>query len=296
MIACEVFRRSVDAVVDGEVDPTTQIEIEQHLSECGPCRVHLAFARAFKMRVKEAVLEGTAPPAPDLRDRIVKALDAEDRRRAAAQGGVPIGAAEGRGPLGLAGVKLVPVKARYAVPAAAAAVALAVLAAREGGNPDGLAIGEAAMDPTSAMNGASYLEDVVERHWREHPVEVSGPPTQIASWFRGKLEFPVRPIEFARPDVRLVGARISSVRDRDAAAFFYDVHGRRVTVMVFEGAPPLRRGVHQVRIEGRGVMYGTVRGYTVPVVEHDGLTYAIAGDLDGPSLLHLAATARVRDR
>lgn len=297
MIACEVFRRSIDAVVDGEVDPTTQIEVEQHLSECGPCRVHVSFARAFKSQVKEAVLEGTAPPGPDLHERIVKALDAEDRRRAASQGALPIGATPtARPPLGLSGVRLVPMKARYAVPAAAAAVALAVLAAHEGGNPDGLAIDEAGMDPTPAINGASYLEDVVERHWRDHPAEVSGPPTQVASWFRGKLEFPVRPIEFAGPDVRLVGARISSVRDREAAAFFYDVHGRRVTVMVFQGAAPMRRVVHQTRVEGRGILIGHARGYTIPVVEHDGLTYAIAGDLDRRALLRLAATARVHDR
>lgn len=294
MIGCEVFRRSVDAIVDGEVDPTTHIELEQHLSECGPCRVHLSFARAFKSQVREALLEGTAPAAPELHERVLRALDAEETRRAAAQGQLPIGAAETRPPLGLSGVRLLPVRARYAVPAAAAAVALAVLAAHEGGNPDGLAIGEAGMDPTHASNGVSYLEDVVDRHWREHPVEVSGPPTQVASWFRGKLEFPVRPIEFEQPDVRLVGARISSVRNREAAAFFYDVHGRRVTVMVFEGAGPVRHVIHQTRVEGRGIMYGRARGYTIPVVEHGGLTYAIAGDLDSRALLHLAATARVR--
>lgn len=296
MIACEVFRRHVDAVVDGEVDPTTQIEVEQHLSECGPCRVHLSFARSFKRHVKEALLEGTPAVPLDVADRIRRALDAEEARRAAAAGATPIGASPtARPPLGLSGVRLVPVKARYAVPAAAAAVALAVLAAREGGNP--VAVDVAGIDPTSgAINGASYLEDVVDRHWRDHPAEISGPPTQVASWFRGKLEFPVRPMEFARPDVHLVGARISSIRDHEAAAFYYDVHGRRVTVMVFEPQAPIRRVVHQTRVHGRGIYYGQARGYTIPVVEHGGLTYAIAGDLDSRSLLQLAASARVQDR
>lgn len=294
MITCEVFRRHVDAVVDGEVDPTTQIEFEQHLSECGPCRVHLSFARSFKRQLKEAMLD-TPPPPEALNERIKKALDAEDTRRAASRWDAPIGASStSTPPLGLAGVRLVPVKARYAVPAAAAAVALAVLAAREGGNP---VLEEASLEGGPLVaNGASYLEDVVERHWRDHPAEVSGPPTQVASWFRGKLEFPVRPIEFANPDARLVGARISSVRDREAAAFYYDVRGRRVTVLVFEPPPPMRRAVHQSRVSGRGIYYGQARGYTVPVVEHGGLTYAIAGDLDERALLQLAASARVQDR
>ncbi len=296
MIACEVFRRHIDAVVDGEVDPATQIEFEQHLSECGPCRVHLSFARSFKRHVKEAVIESTPPVPLDVADRLRRALDAEDARRRASVGAMPIGASPSvRPPLGLSGVRLVPVKARYAVPAAAAAVALAVLAVREGGNP--VEFDEAGMDPApAAINGASYLEDVVDRHWRDHPAEVSGPPTQVASWFRGKLEFPVRPMEFARPDVHLVGARTSSIRDREAAAFYYDVHGRRVTVLVFEHPAPIGRVVHQTRVQGRGIFYGQARGYTIPVVEHGGLTYAIAGDLDSRSLLQLAASARVQDR
>lgn len=296
MIACEVFRRHIDAVVDGEVDPATQIEFEQHLSECGPCRVHLSFARSFKRHVKESLIEGTPPVPLAVADRLRRALDAEDARRRASLGVTPIGAsATPRPPLGLSGVRLVPVKARYAVPAAAAAVALAVLAVREGGNP--VDVDQAGMDPSpAAINGMSYLEDVVDRHWRDHPAEVSGPPTQVASWFRGKLEFPVRPMDFGRPDVHLVGARISSIRDREAAAFYYDVHGRRVTVMVFERPAPIERVVHQTRVHGRGIYYGQARGYTIPVVEHGGLTYAIAGDLDSGALLQLAASAHVRDR
>ncbi len=137
---------------------------------------------------------------------------------------------------------------------------------------------------------------MVDRHWRDHPAEVSGPPTQVASWFRGKLEFPVRPMDFGRPDVHLIGARISSIRDREAAAFYYDVHGRRVTVLVFERPAPIGRVVHQAHVQGRGIIYGQARGYTIPLVEHRGLTYAIAGDLDSRSLLQLAASAHVQDR
>ncbi len=294
MIPCSILRRHADAVVDGEVDPATQIEFDQHLAECGPCRLHLAFSRSFKERVKEAMLDDAPLAPPDLAVRIRAALDAEDARRAAARGETAIGAAETRPPFGLAGVRLVPVKARYAVPAAAAAVALAVIAAREGGNPID---GEARLDASvSPLNGPNYLEEVVERHAREYPAEVSGPPTQVASWFRGKLEFPVRPMEFASPDAQLVGARISNVRDREAAAFYYNVRGRRVTVMVFHPPAPIPGVVRQTQVSGRGIYYGHARGYTVPVVEHEGLTYAIAGDLDSRALLRLAAGARVRDR
>lgn len=295
MISCEVFHRHVDAVVDGEVDPNTQIEFERHLSQCGPCRVHVSFARSFKRQLREAALADAPAPDVELSDRIRKALDVEDARRAASL--VPVGAtATPRPPLGLTGVRVVPVKARYAVPAAAAAVALAVLAAHEGGNPD-VDIDAAGIDPTaSALNGVPYLEDVIERHAREHPAEVSGPPGQVAGWFQGKLAFRVQPIEFSRSDVRLIGARLSSVHDRDAAAFYYDVHGRRVTVVVFERPPPIQRVVEPRRIAGRGIYIGHARGRTIPVVEYEGLAYAIAGDLDSRALLQLAASAHIGGR
>ena len=295
MITCEIFRRHVDAVVDGEVDPDTQIEFEQHLASCGPCRVHLSFVQGFKGRVKEACADAPAAP-PDLAARLRKALDAEDARKAAALPDAPVGArADAPAPLGLQGFRVMPIKARYAVPAAAAAVALAVFAAREGGNPDAALEGLHAEAGVATPPSMGIFEDVVQRHSSEHPAEVSGPPTQVAGWFRDKLHFQVQPMEFTGPDVRLVGARISNVRDREAAAFYYTVRGRRVTVMVFEPPAPVDRIARRVDVSGR-VYVGRARGYTVPVVQHRGLTYAIAGDLDERSLLQLAASARVRDR
>lgn len=295
MMTCDVVRRHADAVIDGEVDPDTQIEFEQHLATCGPCRVHLAFARSFKAQVKEAC-QGPAAPA-GLADRIRQSLDAEDARRAAAQPDAPIGAtAREGGPLGLAGVRMLPLRAKVAVPAAAAAVALAFLAVREGGNPVGELLGtdpDLQVEAASAAPGANIFDEVVRRHSSDHPPEVTGPPTQVAGWFQDKIEFPVEPPEFEQPEVRLVGGRLSNVRDRQAAAFFYDVHGRRVTVMVFEPPSGLSRVGRQTRVSGRSLSYGYGRGRPVSVVQHHGLTYAIAGDLDERSLLQLAASARL---
>jgi len=289
MITCEVIRRHVDAYVDGELDPDTQIEFEQHLADCGPCRVHSSFARSFKSTVKQACAEDAPAPA-GLSLRLRSALDAEDARRAAALPDAPVGHPEpARTPLGLGGIRLVPLRARYAVPAAAAAVALAVIAAQDG-------VGETEDgQPTVAVAnaGSSIFEEVVRRHSREHPAEVQGEPTQVARWFQGKLEFAVQPVSFTNPDARLVGARISNVSDREAAAFYYTVRGRRVTVMVFEPPDGLDRVARRTNVRGRGMYYGRAHGYTVPVVQHDGLSYAFTGDLDSRSLMQLAASARL---
>ncbi|MBX3272636.1 MAG: zf-HC2 domain-containing protein [Sandaracinaceae bacterium] len=291
MIGCEVLRRHADAFVDGELDPDTHLELEQHLTACGPCRVHLSFSRAFKSTVKEACVVPQAPPG--LAERLRAALDAEDTRRRAADPAAPVamGAADAgaRPPLGIAGVRLVPMRARYAVPAAAAAVALAVIAAHDTADDDvsgGLAV-------QSVAAGSTIFEDIVRRHAHEHPAEVQGEPRQVASWFQGKLEFPVRPIAFPSEDVRLLGARLSNVSDREAAAFYYNVGGRRVTVMVFEPPAGLDRVAQHTRVQGRGIYYGRAGGRMVPVVEHEGLSYAFTGDLDGRALMRLAASAQL---
>src|SRR5690606_27891138 len=99
-------------------------------------------------------------------------------------------------------------------------------------------------------------------------------PHQVERFFRDKVRFPVRPADFRRRDARLIGGRLSNVRDRRAAALYYDVGGRRVTVVVFDGPEPFENGAFRARMLGRELYYQQVNGYTVPVRRQDGLTYA----------------------
>lgn len=259
-MVCEVFRRHVDAVIDGEIDPDTAVEFDRHLHECEECADFVAFAREARRLVRAGRTE-RAPAS--LRKRVeasfASAATASTQRwrlRAAVYGS------------GLA--------------AAAVLVWLS---------------GLGRVTPTPAIGAADDIfEDVVRRHSADFPSEVDGTASQVVGWFRGKLPFRVEPMRFERAGVRLVGARLSNVQARDAAAFYYDVHGRRVTVMVFEPPAPLERFARHAEVRGRGVYYGRARGHTVPVVDVDGLTYAIAGDLDSGSLFRLAASARVGAR
>lgn len=296
MTPCRVVRRHLDALVDGELDSSAQVEFDSHLASCPVCREHAAFARSVKHTIRD---ELAAPKAPEhLRLRVLTAIQSapppgrapsvEPAARAPEPSPAP--ATE---PAPRRGVRVMMLPARYAVPAAAAAVFFVALGApTDDGEADDAAV---------AATAVPLFEDVVRRHSSEHPAEVAGPPQQVVGWFRGKLEFPVRPVEFETTDARLLGARLSNVRDRDAAAFYYEVRGHRVTVMVFE--PPrgtLVRiqqpfvGAERVHVHGRELYYRQVRGYTVPVVEHDGLTYAFTGDLDRQSMIQLAASARVQ--
>lgn len=273
--SCRVVRRHLDALVDGELDGNVQVDFESHLAGCPICREHAAFSKAVKSAVKT---ELGAMKAPEhLRLRVLTAIESAPVPGAALPVSEPESTREPR-------YRIWMLPARYAVPAAAAAVLVVALGAQTDGNP--------AAD--AGVLDAQLLEDVVRRHSSEHPAEVQGPPHQVVGWFRGKLEFPARPVVFEeQPDARFVGARISNVNDLDAAAFFYEVRGHRVTVMVFD--PPQRRleSVQVVDVRGRRVGYREVHGYHVPVVEHEGLTYAFTSDLDRKSMIQLAASARV---
>ncbi len=262
-MSCPIIRRHLDAFVDGELDPTSQIEIERHVMSCAECQEALEFERSFRKQTREAVVTHTAPTS--LRAKIEDALDHEDRARS---------------PLA---IRVFSVK--HAGPLAAAAVLLLVVASP---SAPALSFGNAVQSSALPM-----LEDVVRLHSTNLPADVEGPAPQVTSFFRDKVHFPVHPPEFVQQPARLVRARVTHVRERTAAALYYDLRGQRVTVVVFEAPQPIEEEFQHTTLNGRDVGYELVRGYTVPVLRQGSLTYALTGDLDRQELLRLASTARV---
>ncbi len=318
MMPCRIVRRHLDALVDGELDTSAQVDFEAHLASCSVCRDQATFSRSMKRAIRAEL--GEVKASERLRFRVLTALASAPSPSETSAANLPQASAsrelvassipnslalsatsedalEGSpstkgtsGPTSSRGFRIWMLPARYAVPAAAAAVLFVAFGTRTDD--------DVADDAAVAAASVPLFEDVVRRHSSEHPAEIAGPPQQVVGWFRGKLQFPVHPVEFQTDGVRLLGARLSNVRERDAAAFYYDVRGQRVTVMVFEpeqralpGAPFL--GARHVHVHGGDLYYRQVRGYTVPVREYDGLTYAFTGDLDRQSMIQLAASARV---
>lgn len=277
---CRLLRRHIDAFVDGELDPTTQIDFERHLLACAGCQEHLRFERAVRAEVKKNAALISAPE--DLRARIRDSIANTPQSMLAARSA---SVSMDDGPL----VRFVSVRPGYGLPLAAAAVALFVF-----GGFFGPGSGTSG-DGISQASALPIFEDIVQRHASDHPAEVHNvSEEQVSSWFRGKVAFPVRPVRFRAPGARLVGARISNIRERQAAALYYDVGGRRVTVIVFEPRGAVNVGAERANLRGREVHYQRVHGYTVAMMQRDGVTYAATGDLDQPALLDLAASADER--
>jgi anti-sigma factor RsiW len=278
---CKLVRAHLDAYLDGELEPTPVIEFEQHLDACAECRSELALGRLLKRGVAGLPV----PTASDaLRRRIALALD-------------ETAPADGAGVHGLGWP-------RASALAVAASVALAIGAAwRTHDSAAAARVSSAGLAADTAPFG--LLGDIVARHTDQLPTDIAAqPPEQVTSWFRGKVGFRVRSVEFTEPEVRFVGARVSQIGNQLAAKLYYSVGDSRLTTVIFQPPASLERALSDDQLVARWggrraqlgthvVTYRSVQGYTVPIFEHDGIAYAFTGDLDQRHLLQLVGSARL---
>jgi len=258
---CSELERSVDAYLDGEFDDRERAEADLHLSGCDRCR-SLAEARG---RVRDALRaklrEAMTPPAPggrapaELRARIEDAL--ASRRR----------------PLWRRALAPIPV----ATVAACAAGALVVLVTRGG--------------------DAALVEEAVRSHHRALPLEVIaanvGGEGPILAWFADKLDFHPAPPQFRADGVRLVGARLSHLREWPAAYIRYELpRGQAGLFIVDDPAGRFDASGREVRLGTRVVRLVAARGYNVAVWRDREIVYSLVSDLDEATLYDLVRTAQ----
>jgi anti-sigma factor RsiW len=161
-----------------------------------------------------------------------------------------------------------------ALPLAAAASLLFVLGTPSSGAPEA---------PLAELVG-----DVVARHAHALPMEVRGDPDQASSWFRGKVDFPVRAPSLGLQQASFQGARLSNVREHQAAHMAYTVDGHRVTLMIFNRSNTAFSGGRHVKVNGRDVLLGRKNGFNVAVILDGDMAYALSSDLPQDRLLSLA--------
>jgi anti-sigma factor RsiW len=273
---CKLVRGHLDAYVDGELEPTPVIEFERHLDDCGNCRNELALSRLVQRSVRE-IAQPAAPQSFKL--RLTRALDEAE-------------ASPGR--------SLAPSRNPWAFSLLTGAASLVLFVGgmiRSDGTNRGIA--------AEAGIASDVLDEVVQRHVDQLPTDITAEaPDKVSSWFRGKVDFRMHPVEFNEPQVHFVGARVSHVGSHSAANLYYSVGSSRLTTVVFQAPPSFqhvlhddqllqRWGAHRERMGSHVVTYHNVHGYTVPVFEHDGVVYAFTGDLDQHRLLQLVASARL---
>jgi len=153
----------------------------------------------------------------------------------------------------------------------------------------------AAIVMTSRDKPSAVLQQALRQFNAPMPMDVVGSScASIAEWFRGKVDFTVRPPPES-VGARCEGGRLLMVRDRLAAYLTLQaLNGHKLGVIVFDGEDeeleaPLRRVVNGLDLRvltGRGASSAGFRSW-------DGLNYVVTGDLDADSLTNwLTATFR----
>ena len=251
-MTCAEADTAVHAYVDGELATVDRDAYEAHLRGCESCTQASRFQARFK-----AALRGHLPrPALPLglRSRIESALAAAPSpRRRWPRRAYP---------------------RTFTVGAAAAAALLLMVA---GGR-------HSARSPV--------LEQAVSTFHHDLPLDVlSESCAKVSDWFRGKLDFTLRP-SGDRNGTRCQGGRLVNVRDRFGAYVVYQAPaGHRLGMMVFPSGNEPLAGSHERTLRGHAVYLDTQRGVsTVALREPSGLDYVFTADLDEEALANWVET------
>ena len=137
-----------------------------------------------------------------------------------------------------------------------------------------------------------FPDHVVIRHSRNYPPEVrteEDDPAPVLRHIDRNISYPVRVPRFhaKNPNVRLVGARLSVIEDRDAVQLIYDHRGARISVFPYprSSMPVEDRGGYVRRVGGRPVRVTKHRGYNVVRWDQGDLSYSAVSDVDQNELV-----------
>jgi mycothiol system anti-sigma-R factor len=250
-LRCAGIQRFVDTYLDGEFAETDRVEFEEHLAQCEACRLKVRAQAEWKRAIKAAAPHERAPAA--LRNRVQRSIGREGGR-----------------------------EMRSAQPASFRRWATRVLPVAAAGGILGTLI-------FSKVHWSPVAADVIAKHQRNLPIEISGGPDQLKKWYADKVDFPVRPPQL--PQAALRGGRLSSVGEHQAAYLVYDINGSKVSVFIFDpGDLPIEAQQKRV-IKDREVFFDQERGYNVALYRDRGVGYAIASDLDNDQMVKLVSGA-----
>jgi anti-sigma factor RsiW len=274
MHECRDRARMLGSYLDGELEASKLIDIDEHVSICDGCREEVQLLRAMRGSLKR-VVRTSAPGG--LRDRIENAMMGERAREDARAESDAFASAA---PLPHMGSwrTLVPL-------ATAAAIALMWGAATRGV--------QSPVNETHAGFGDDLLAELVAEHSQPLPPEATN--AQAVRGLERWVGVPVRPGSFERAGARLVGGRVVPLHSERAAMLQYIVgsgeDARRVSVLIYD-AQKIQVGTANLAPRAVGtaeVRVGREKGYSVAATQRAGEGYLVASDMGPDQTAQLAA-------
>ena len=231
---CKHSQEWMSAYVDGELDATTQIQVEIHLAGCARCAQTLAQLTALQSEIAAQATSHTAPEA--LQKRVCAAITAQRQDRSAR--------------------KPNPWQWNWLTAGAAGLAAAIVLTT--------------ALNLLSVSQGDLLAQEVAASHFRSlmpnHLADVtSSDQHAVKPWFAGKLDFSPPVVDLAQQGYPLIGGRLDYLDRRAVAAIVYQHRKHIINLYVWPATerdtPPLassRQGYQFLRWRQGGMQFFAV--------------------------------------
>jgi anti-sigma factor RsiW len=148
-----------------------------------------------------------------------------------------------------------------------------------------------AITGTVRHSQSMVLQQAQRTYQAELPMDITGTDCRsIASWFRGRVDFPVPPPALAGGSCQ--GGRLVNVRERPAAYIVTrGQNGHRVAFLVFDPRDEAIDAPDRRYVNGREVYFGTGPGISTAAYHDRGLGYVVTSDLDEESLTRLVTAS-----
>ena len=249
-MTCSETASLVQAYVDGELAGIDHEEVQRHLASCEACSRSCVLLGRFKAAVR-AHLPRPQMPA-DIRHRLRYALERAESAPGQRRWSWP------------SYPRLVPA-------AVAAALLFAIMVRTRAESP--------------------VLSQAQRTYQREMPMDIVGSDCgSIASWFRGRVDFPVHAPAFAG-QASCKGGRLVNVGTRMGAYLVYQASGgHRVALLVFDPGDESIEAPRRRMINGREILFDGGPGISTAVYRDRGLGYVVTSDLDEDALERLVLT------
>ena len=250
---CKELARYIDPYLDDEVSVIDNLRVQAHLVFCGKCKAVVKSEVSLRGLIEADALEDSAP------DRLKEKILQQIGEQARPERSHALGLFSSRARLFLAGLLA-------GVAGMALIFPLAAYLFKSSPGSVSPLVAEMVGKHQIYGQGAGNLQ-----------IESSN-AVEVASWLRQRLDFPVKLPQLARPGERLVGARLSSVADGQAAFLLYERAGHRTSLYVFKAAPAhLFLGTPK-SVAGIRFFTSTLEGYSAVWWEDEGRYEAAISD------------------
>ncbi len=145
---------------------------------------------------------------------------------------------------------------------------------------------------TVRQSQSMVLQQAQRSYQAEMPMDITGSDCgSIASWFRGRVDFPVH-APMLGGGATCQGGRLVNVGERPAAYLLYrGPTGHRVALLVFDPRDQAFDGPERRVINGREIYLGSGPGISTATYRDRGLGYVVTADLDEEALTRLVTTS-----